>query len=133
MVESGFNRNARSYRGATGLWQFMGGTAKQYGLRVGFWADDRRDPYRSTEAAARYLRDLYRRYNDWNLTLAAYNTGPGNLNRALKKCRCSGKGAFWEISRRRYISKETRRFVPKVMAAALIEREPRLYGFKKLA
>ena len=95
VVESGLNPMARSHAGARGLWQFMYATAKYQGLRIDSYIDERRDPVRSTEAAYKYLSRLYSLYDDWYLALAAYNAGPGNVNRAIR--RSGGKRNFWEI------------------------------------
>ena len=104
IVESGMNPNARSRVGATGLWQFMYLTGKSYGLYVDSYIDERRDPYLETEAACRYLKFLHNIYDDWSLALAAYNAGPGNVNKAIR--RSGGKKTYWEI--RRYLPRETR-------------------------
>lgn len=115
MIESAFNPRAVSRAGATGLWQFMYATARTYDLRINNVVDDRRDPIKSTIAAAKYLKDLYSIYNDWSLVLAAYNCGPGNVNKAIKR---SGKHDFWEIYN--YLPKETRNYVPAFIAATYI-------------
>ncbi|HHN47972.1 MAG TPA: LysM peptidoglycan-binding domain-containing protein [Bacteroidales bacterium] len=116
VVESALIPNARSRAGATGLWQFMYGTGKMYGLNVTSFVDDRSDPYKSTIAAAEHLRDLYTLYNDWLLALAAYNSGAGNVNRAIR--RSGGKMDFWEISP--YLPRETRGYVPAFIAVTYI-------------
>ncbi|MBP3254376.1 MAG: transglycosylase SLT domain-containing protein [Bacteroidales bacterium] len=115
VIESAFNPRAVSRAGATGLWQFMYATGKTYDLRVNSIVDDRRDPIKSTVAAAKYLKDLYSIYNDWSLVLAAYNCGPGNVNKAIKR---SGKNDFWEIYP--YLPKETRNYVPAFIAATYV-------------
>ena len=112
VIESAFNPKAISRAGASGLWQFMYATGKTYGLRENSIVDDRRDPIKSTIAAARYLKDLYSIYQDWSLVLAAYNCGPGNVNKAIKR---SGKNNFWKIYS--YLPKETRNYVPAFIAA----------------
>ena len=113
IIESALNPNAVSCVGATGLWQFMFKTGQLYGLEVNTFVDDRRDPIKSTHAAARYLRDLHKIYNDWALALAAYNCGPGNVNKAIR--RSGGKNTFWEIYN--YLPKETRGYVPAYIGA----------------
>lgn len=112
IVESALNPRARSRVGATGLWQFMFGTGKMYGLEVNSYVDERMDPVKSTEAACAYLARLYGMYNDWSLALAAYNAGPGNVNKAIR--RSGGKTTYWEV--RPYLPKETRGYVPAFIA-----------------
>lgn len=116
VIESALNPKAVSRVGATGLWQFMLATGKQYGLRVNSLVDDRRDPIRSSYAAARYLRDLHRIFNDWTLALAAYNCGPENVNRAIR--RSGGQRDYWQIYP--YLPAETRGYVPAFIAANYI-------------
>lgn len=120
VVESGLNPMARSHAGARGLWQFMYATAKYQGLRIDSYIDERRDPVRSTEAACKYLSRLYTLYDDWYLALAAYNAGPGNVNRAIR--RSGGKRNFWEI--RFFLPRETRNYVPAFMAVAYLMEFP---------
>jgi membrane-bound lytic murein transglycosylase D len=110
--ESAFYTRARSRAAAVGLWQFMIYTARQYGLRVDSYIDERQDPYKATVAAARYLKDLYGVYNDWHLVMAAYNCGPGWVNRGIRLT--GGKTSFWEIYR--YLPWETRGYVPSYIA-----------------
>jgi len=112
VVESALNPSARSRVGATGLWQFMYATGKMYGLKVNSFVDERRDPYKSTVAACEYMSYLYGLYKDWNLVLAAYNSGPGNVNKAIR--RSGGKRSYWEI--RKYLPRETRGYVPAFIA-----------------
>lgn len=112
IVESGLNPKARSRVGAVGLWQFMPGTARMFGLKTDWYIDERMDPEKSTKAAAKYLKSLYSYFEDWELALAAYNAGPGKVRRAIRK---SGyKKKFWEIYR--YLPRETRSYVPQFMA-----------------
>ena len=113
IIESALNPSAVSRAGAAGLWQFMTSTAKIYGLTVNSLVDERRDPIKSTWAAARYLKDLYDIYKDWNLVIAAYNCGPGNVNKAIK--RTEDKADYWEIYYN--LPKETRGYVPAFIAA----------------
>ncbi|MDP2188248.1 MAG: LysM peptidoglycan-binding domain-containing protein [Sphingobacteriaceae bacterium] len=116
IVESALNPTAVSKAGATGLWQFMYGTGKMYGLDVNFYVDERRDPWLASEAAARYFKDLYRVYKDWLLVLAAYNCGPGNVNKAIR--RSGGKTSYWDLMP--YLPKETRGYVPAFIAVTYI-------------
>ena len=113
IVESALDPNAVSRVGAAGLWQFMIGTGKGLGLEINSLVDERRDPYRSSEMAAKYLKNLYKIYNDWSLAIAAYNCGPGNVNKALH--RNGDKGDFWDIYE--YLPRETRGYVPAFIAA----------------
>ena len=117
MVESGFNNQALSHARATGPWQFMKGTGQLYGLKVGHWVDERRDPVKSTIAAARYLRDLYEDFGDWYLAMASYNAGPGKIRKAIRK---TGSSNFWDIAESKHIRSETKNYVPKVLAALIL-------------
>jgi membrane-bound lytic murein transglycosylase D len=129
MIESGFNPNARSRAQAVGLWQFMAGTARDYGLRVDSYVDERRDPEKSTDAALRYLQDLHRQFGSWNLAAAAYNTGEVRVSRAMRATTGSQKGKetdFWKI--RRLLPSDTREYVPLIYAAALVGKDPEKYG-----
>ena len=117
IVESALDPNAVSRVGAAGLWQFMIGTGKGLGLEINSLVDERRDPYRSSAMAAKYLKNLYQIYNDWSLAIAAYNCGPGNVNKALR--RAGGEGAdFWAIYP--YLPRETRGYVPAFIAAIYV-------------
>ena len=127
VVESALNPNARSRVGATGLWQFMYATGRQYGLYVDSYIDERRDPYLATEAACRYLTFLHDIYGDWNLVLAAYNAGPGNVNKAIR--RSGGKKTYWEI--RNYLPRETRSYVPAFIAVNYVMAHPEDYNLRK--
>ena len=126
MIESGFNPTAVSRVGAKGLWQFMAPTARLYGLRVDRWVDERLDPEKSTVAAAGYLNDLYVRYGSWELAQAAYNAGEVKIDKAI---RGTGSSDFWDLSRSKYLRRETKDFVPAIQAAMLIGRDPGQYGF----
>lgn len=116
IIESALNPTIVSRAGATGLWQFMIGTGKMYDLEINSLVDERRDPLKSTEAAARYLKDLFNIYGDWNLVIAAYNCGPGNVNKAIK--RSGGATDYWSIYP--YLPKETRGYVPAFIAATYV-------------
>ena len=116
VIESALNPRAVSRVGATGLWQFMYATGRRYGMTINSYVDERRDVLASTEAAARYLRDLYGIYQDWTLVIAAYNCGPGNVNKAIR--RAGGKRTYWDIYY--YLPKETRGYVPAFIAASYI-------------
>jgi len=113
IIESALNAQARSRMGAAGLWQFMPSTGKVYGLEINSLVDERLDPEKATEAACRYLKALYRIFNDWNLAIAAYNCGPGNINKAIH--RAGGRRDFWSIYP--YLPRETRHYLPLFIAA----------------
>jgi membrane-bound lytic murein transglycosylase D len=116
IVESALNPNARSKAGAVGLWQFMYGTGKMFNLQVNSYIDERSDPYKATEAACLYLKYLYSIYKDWSLALAAYNSGPGNVNKAIR--RSGGKTNYWDL--RPYMPRETAGYVPAFIAASYV-------------
>jgi len=126
LIESGFNPNAYSRRKATGPWQFIYPTGKRYGLSVNWWVDERRDPEKSTIAAAKYLKDLYDLFECWYLAAASYNAGEGKISRAMKRYRTED---FWELSKYRYLKRETKNYVPQMIAAALVAKDPEAYGF----
>ncbi len=128
LVESGFNPYAYSRAKATGPWQFMKGTGQLYGLRIDHYVDERRDPIKSTVAAARYLRDLYDLFGAWPLAMAAYNAGEGKVLRALQKAQAE---SFSEISQTKHIRRETKQYVPRIMAATIIAKNPDQYGFSQ--
>ena len=113
VIESALNPNARSHMGAVGLWQFMPATGKKYGLEINSLVDERRDPIKSTHAAAKFMNALYEVFKDWNLVIAAYNCGPGNVNKAIY--RAGGKRDFWSIYP--FLPKETRAYLPLYIAA----------------
>jgi membrane-bound lytic murein transglycosylase D len=125
--ESGLNPTIVSRAGAVGLWQFMPSTGSSYGLYQDSYRDDRRDFEKSTDAAARHLKDLYRTFGDWYLAFAAYNAGPGRVNSALSK---SGSKDYWDI--RSYLPGETKNYVPSILALSFIFRNPDEYGFKDI-
>lgn len=121
LIESGFRTHAYSPKRAAGMWQFIPETGRRYGLKIDSWVDERLDPIKSTIAAAKYLKDLFGMFGDWNLALAAYNAGEGKIDRAIKK---TGKDDYWEIRQTRYIKKETKNYVPSFIAATAIALEP---------
>ena len=129
LLESQFIANTTSRNGAVGLWQFVATTAHQYGLRIDQWVDERRDPVKSTRAAASYLKELHAYYGRWFLATAAYNAGPGTIDKALQQ---SGAKDFWSIKAKAKLSEETRNFVPKFVAIALIATDPKKYGFEDI-
>lgn len=125
-VESSFQARA-AYRGAVGYWQLLPGTARSLGLRVDRWVDERADPIKSTQAAAKYLRSFYDQYQCWTLAIAAYNTGGGPVSRAVKRCNAND---FWELTRKSGVPTRSRTYVPKVLAAMQILRNLEAYGFE---
>ncbi len=124
LIESAFSPSAYSHARAAGLWQFIASTARIYGLHVGALVDERRDPERATTAAVAHLADLYNEFGDWYLALAAYNSGSGNVRRAMRR---SGSTDFWAM--RRYLPRETRSYVPAFIAALIVAKNPEKYGF----
>jgi membrane-bound lytic murein transglycosylase D len=129
LIESGFNPNAYSPAKAAGYWQFIASTAKRYGLQINWWRDERRDPVKSTVAAANYLKDLYEIFGSWNLAMAAYNAGEGKIIRALKRTKADD---YWSLLPTNQIKRETKDYVPKFIAASLIAYSPEDYGFDNL-
>jgi len=127
MIESGFNERAYSRARAVGIWQFIKGTGRNYGLEINTYVDERRDPIKSTKAAISYLSDLYAEFGSWYLAVAAYNAGEGKIRRAIKKYKTTD---FWEIAQGKYLKLETKRYVPKLIAAIIIAKEPEKYGFQ---
>jgi membrane-bound lytic murein transglycosylase D len=126
LIESGFNPNAYSVARAVGPWQFIASTARRYGLKIDWWRDERKDPVKSTEAAANYLKDLYEMFGSWNLAMAAYNAGEGKILKALNR---SKSDDYWALLNTRYIKNETKEYVPRFIAAKLIATDPYTYGF----
>ncbi len=136
LIESGFSNTATSRARAVGMWQFMKSTAKLYGMRVDSWVDERRDPYRATDAAARHLGDLNRRFGSLYLAAAAYNAGSGRVSRGLRRLpddddadSASADAMFFRLYDTKLLRRETKDYVPKLIAAALIAKEPARYGF----
>ncbi len=126
LIESGFNPKAFSRAKAAGPWQFIKGTGKKYGLRIDQWIDERRDPVKSTVAAAKYLKDLFGLFGSWPLSMASYNAGEGRIMRAMARTKADD---FWELKQSRHIRPETQNYVPKYMAATMIAKNPEKYGF----
>lgn len=123
MIESGFNPHARSYARATGIWQFIQSTGKAYGLTSSWWFDERRDPEKSTRAAAQHLKDLYERFNNWYLAIAGYNFSPAKIESRMKRYNVQ---EFWDLPR---LPRQTRNYVPTFIAAVLIAKNPESYRF----
>lgn len=130
MIESGFTLHARSVASAVGPWQFMSATGRRYSLRIDRWIDERRDPVKATMAAAMYLKDLSTMFNgDWYLATAGYNAGENKIFRAIDKYDTSD---FWELSKGSYLKRETKDYVPKLLAAAIVAKDPARYGFSEV-
>ena len=131
MIESGFSPTAYSYAGASGMWQFIPSTGRLFGLTTNWWVDERRNPVESTYAAGRYLRDLFNKFGSWYLAAAAYNSGELTIERALS---LYPGGNFWTISQNRpyLLPGQTRRYVPKIIAAAIIAKDPENFGFHNI-
>lgn len=126
LIESGFSPKAYSVARAAGPWQFIAGTGRRYGLRIDWWADERRDYEKSTHAAATYLRDLYGIFDSWPLAAAAYNAGEGRIQRAVSRYKTED---FAKLISYRYLPRETKDYVPKMLAALTIAKDPDRYGF----
>lgn len=132
MIESGFNHSIRSRAAAVGLWQFIAPTGRRYGLTIDAWVDDRRDPYRSTDAAIRMLSELNNRFGSLYLAAAAYNSGPGKIQRGLARYdfgALNGDDVYFALAEGTFLRRETRDYVPKIIAAALIAKDPERWGF----
>jgi membrane-bound lytic murein transglycosylase D len=126
MIESGFKPNAYSSAKAVGLWQFMEPAAARFGLQVNSSLDERRDPLLSTKAAIEYLSDLYRQFDNWDMAVAAYNAGEGRISKGLQKYNCKN---FWDLAEEDYLALETKRYVPQLIAAIIIAKSPKDFGF----
>ena len=127
MIESGLKPTAVSWASAVGLWQFIPGTGREYGLQINWWVDERRDPVKATRAAARYLANLYKEMGDWHLALASYNCGPGRVRSAIAK---AGSRDYWKV--RQFLPRETQQYVPLFIAASKITMDPEAYGFNDI-
>lgn len=130
LIESGYNPGARSHAAAVGMWQFMAGTAREHGMEVGAFVDERRDPFRSTEAAASFLAELHDEFDSWFLALAAYNGGPNRTRRILRQnapLAQPSDSLFWAL--RGHWPRETREFVPKLVGAIMVAQQPDRYGY----
>lgn len=136
LIESGYSNTAVSRAWAVGMWQFIASTGRRYGLAYDAWVDERRDPFKATDAAARHLADLNRRFGSWYLAAAAYNGGPTRVSRGIRRLPGDdtplSDQTFFALSDRRYLRPETRDYVPKLIAAALIAKDPARYGFDSL-
>lgn len=131
MIESGFQMHARSWANAVGPWQFISETGRRYDLRIDQWIDERKDPVKATTAAALYLKELYEMFDgDWYLAAAGYNAGENKILRAISMYNTND---FWEISQGSYLKPETKQYVPKLLAAAIIAKDPARYGFSDIA
>lgn len=128
-AESGFHPLALSHAGARGMWQFMASRAKGYGLERDWWMDERQDPEKSTRAAAQHLKDLYNEFGDWYLAMAAYNSGPGTVQNAVKR---TGYADYWQLYKRNVLPKETRNYVPIILAVTIMAKNPEQYGLDKV-
>ncbi|HEY5028060.1 MAG TPA: lytic transglycosylase domain-containing protein, partial [Candidatus Angelobacter sp.] len=124
-AESGFKPTALSRARARGMWQFMASRGVGYGLRRSWWIDDRQDPEKATRAAARHLHDLYNQFGDWYLAMAAYNSGPGNVQQAVRR---TGYADFWELYKRNVLPAETKNYVPIILAMTIMSKNPAQYG-----
>ena len=130
MIESGYSQRALSHANAVGLWQFISSTGKMYNLTIDKYLDERRDAEKSTVAAANFLGDLYRDFGDWHLAVAAYNCGPGKIKSGMDKYQVDN---FWDLAKTDFLPLETKRYVPKLIAAIIIARQPEKFGFDKVA
>lgn len=126
MAESGFQSKAKSWAKAVGPWQFMPYTGKRFGLKIDWYIDERRDPFKATVAASEYLKKLYEEFESWELAAAAYNAGEGKMSRAIRRYRTE---SFWKIRRGRYLKAETKNYVPKIMALAIIGKKFKIIWF----
>jgi membrane-bound lytic murein transglycosylase D len=126
MIESGYNQKAYSKANASGLWQFIPGTGVQYNLEMNKYLDERRDAEKSTQAAVKFLSNLYDEFGDWHLAVAAYNAGPGKISKGIERY---GVKDFWSLAELDYLAMETKRYVPKLIASIIIAKNPEKYGF----
>jgi len=129
MIESGFSPRAYSHAHACGIWQFIKGTGARYGLEVDSYVDERRDPEKSTRAAAKYLLDLYQQFGSWYLAAASYNCGEGRVQKELNQ---SNHKNFWDLSNNQCLPNETKNYVPQMIAATIIAKNPEKFGFKNI-
>ncbi len=129
MAESGFQNNAKSHASAVGPWQFMSFTGRKFGLNINFYVDERRDPFKATIAASNYLKELYELFGSWELAAAGYNAGEGKVGRAIKKYSTEN---FWAISEKKFLKSETRNYVPKIMALAIIGKNLDVFGLEDI-
>ena len=129
-AESAFQPWAVSRAGARGMWQFMRSRGREYGLNSSWWVDERQDPEKSTRAAARHLKDLYEDFGDWYLAMAAYNSGPARVQRAIRR---TGYADFWELLNRKALPRETRNYVPIILATTIVAKNPEKYGLSRVA
>ncbi len=129
MAESGFQNHAKSWAKAVGPWQFMPYTGKRYGLKIDWYIDERRDPIKATIAAGKYLTKLYNDFGSWELASAAYNAGEGKMSRAIRRYKTEN---FWRLRRGRYLKPETKNYVPKIMALAIIGKNLKAFGFEDI-
>ena len=128
-AESGFQPTALNPSGARGMWQLMSSRASEYGLQHTWWIDERQDPEKATRAAAKHLHDLYKQFGDWYLVMAAYDSGPGNVQYAVEK---TGYADFWELYRRNVLPKETKNYVPIILAMTIAAKNPAQYGLQNV-
>jgi membrane-bound lytic murein transglycosylase D len=129
MAESGFQTGAKSWAKAVGTWQFMPYTGKRFGLKIDWYVDERRDPIKATIAAGKYLTKLYNDFQSWELAAAAYNAGEGKMSRAIRRYKTEN---FWRLRRGRYLKPETKNYVPKIMALAIIGKNLKTFGFEDI-
>ncbi len=129
LIESGFNPHAYSIAHAAGPWQFIASTARRYGLEIDWWRDERRDPVKSTEAAADYLKDLYDMFGSWSLAMAAYNAGEGKILKAMRRSKADD---YWALLGTKHIRRETKEYVPRFIAASMIAANPQDFGFDEI-
>ena len=130
MAESGFQNTAKSWAKAVGPWQFMPYTGRKFGLKINWWVDERRDPIKASIAAAKYLKYLYEMFGSWELAAAGYNAGEGKVRRAIRRYKTEN---FWQIAKGRYLKPETKNYVPKIMALAIIGKNLKSFGFNNIS